>query len=898
MKKYRYIIFAAACAFVVAACAKEEFEAGNRPQRELRTLTCSFEAAEQTDETKTAITKQGKTVWTAGDQLWVSDGTNSDTLTVAPEFDGQKFCEFKTKLTGKVYVVYPLKAAKAIDAEKFILDVPRIQDGTFGSANISVAVAEDRYVKMRNVTSVVKFRIPADAKPVKVVSVNAADNVVAGECTVDMSSGSPVVTADKTSGDVLVKVDGLAGNFYASVVPGTYNAGFTMSAISIDLKNAFEAKTTSAANELKPNDYVDLGMIGGNLKPLQGDGTEGNPWQISSLPEMLAFTYYVNEGNTMEGQYIKVVNDIKGVTVPVGIYDDADKSGKEFKGSFDGGDKTITLAMNQKAGKTALALFANVTDGASIKNVNVAGNVASNYHYAAGLVARLFTQSPITIANCKSTATVSGKGYAGGIVAYADNPKNKNVVTIDKCVNEGAVSGLGWYVGGVAGGSNDATLTNCSNSGVINGAQCVAGISGNAYSVNITDCTNSGNVTATHSAGAFLNNKGGGATYRGGAAGMAGYAQNVNLKRCTNSGAIAGVNKTGGIAGTLYWGSAVSCSNSGSVSVTEDAAGGILGWNVTHGRLYDCTNTGTITTKRYQAGGIVGQAQSFHAKNSAKILYLKCSNEGKITVTDGNSAGGIVGYTWVMNNLAKITIDGCVNKTSAEVSAPKYAGGILGSEGRYSNWSRMEIQNCENHGYILGTGTGAATAVYVGGIFGGPIVYTKNQGVMIFNCYNTGNVEYADAAATKPFAGGIAGHINHGFSGTLNNLYNSGKVRPKEGEPAATAGLGSIVGHSSSGGTINFIYSLDGICPNLIGAGSRPASAAVSSVADAAGSLTTPVTVNEVGYAEVSEALNAWSKMTSGNVYYGWAKGPVFVYPSYTDPIDSGNFDLGNGGQI
>lgn len=899
MKKYIYILSAAAVALAMAGCAKEELRPDAGPLRELRTLTCSFDAGTQAEDeaTRTDITKQGKTVWSAGDRLWVSNGTESDTLTVAQEYDGQKFCEFKTELTGKLYVVYPLSAAKGVDGEKLIVDVQRIQDGTFGSANIAVAVAEDRYVKMRNVTSVLKFRIPADAKPIKVVSINAVNNVVAGLCSVDMSSGNPEVAASNTSSDVLVKVDGLAGNFYASVVPGTYNAGFTMSAISLDLKNACEVKTTTVNNELKANDFFDLGRVGSELKPLQGDGTKGNPWQISSLPEMLAFTYYVNEGNSMKDQYIKVVKDINGVTIPVGTYDDGTKKGIAFKGSFDGGDKTITLAMRQAEGKNALALFANVADSAYVHNVNVAGSVKSNWHYAAGLIAVLNSGSPIKVENCKSSATVDAYGFVGGIAAFTTGPKGSPIIEFDNCVNEGSVTGTGWYVGGVIGAANNANLKNCSNSGSIKGSQCVGGVAGNAYIGSMSDCSNAGDVTATDGAGLFGAVRKSRWTFeaRGGAAGLAGYAQNISFKRCTNSGDISGVNKTGGIAGTLYWGKALSCSNSGKVSVSEDAAGGIIGWNLTHGVLYDCLNTGEITAKRSCAGGIAGQAQSYHPRNSASINYMLCYNEGKIN-SDGQSAGGVAGYIYVMNNLAKVTINGCINRDKAEVTGLQYVGGILGSEGRYSNWSRAEILNCENHGYIFAKKKGAKAELCAGGIFGGPINFTSKQGVMIWNCYNTANVEYADSAATKPCVGGIAGKINHGASGQIYNIYNSGAVRPKKGTPVATSGLGAIIGQSVSGGSVNFVYYLEGTCAQAIGVGSNPASAAVASVVDATGNLVTPATVKGNSYITVAEALNAWRK---GNLtYYGWTAGPVFVYPTYTDPIDSGNFDIGNGGEI
>lgn len=888
MKKTLYILFAAAIAIATVACSKEELFNSDSKQPQMRTFTC---ALDQGDVTKTNLTEKGKTVWEAGDKIWVSNGTAFDTLTVTPHADAPQYCDFKTALQGTLYVVYPFSAAKGVADGKFDIEVPTVQNGAFGSANIAVAIATDTKVKMKNVTSVLQFRIPGNAKPIKAVSVNAVDNVVAGDCTVDMTSGSPVVTANDTYSDVIVKTDGLSGKFYMSVIPGTYNAGFSLTAVSTDLKNASQTKTTVAAKTLNANELFDLGTIGDNLQPLQGDGSSASPWLISSLPEMLAFTYYVNEGNSMKGQFVKVTKDIKGITIPVGVYDDQNKSYIPFKGSFDGGEKTLTVSIEQD-GKHTGGLFANLGDSASVSNVVVAGKVSSDLA-AGALAGYVGSSSKLKISNCKSTAKVSGKNNVGGLIGLTKNYDKANVtsIEIDNCSNESSIESDGVNHGGLVGSSSSTIYTKCSNTGSVNGKYNVGGIAGYSYVSYFTDCKNTSNITATETAGLFFGivNKQYVADYKGGAAGVAGYAQTSFFKRCTNSGAISGVNKSGGIAGTLYWGNMILCENSGSVDVSEDAAGGIVGWNITQGKIYGCTNKGDITTKRYQAGGIAGQVQPFHSGNStlAFMYYQKCTNEGKITVTDGNSAGGIVGYTWIMNNGIKLTIDGCINTSNAVISAPQYAGGICGSEGRYSNWSRFDILNCENHGYVYGKSI-------IGGIFGGMISYTKSQGTLIYNCYNTGNVEYADSSSTAPYAGGIAGFINNGANNFIQNDYNSGLVRPQKGAPVAGARIGAILGFHNNAVSVYDQYFLEGSCAQAFGPGSKGTFSNISMVKQDF-TLETPVTIGTSTFITLVEALNGWS---TNSAYYKWAAGPVFVYPSYSDPIDGGGFDLVNGGQL
>ena len=109
MKKTIKMFFAAAFAIVSAACAREEIFESEMTRGESRTFTC---AIDEDAQTRTEITKQGKTVWKEGDRILVSNGTESDTLTVDSKFAGQKYFEFTTTLQGKIYVVYPYNYVK------------------------------------------------------------------------------------------------------------------------------------------------------------------------------------------------------------------------------------------------------------------------------------------------------------------------------------------------------------------------------------------------------------------------------------------------------------------------------------------------------------------------------------------------------------------------------------------------------------------------------------------------------------------------------------------------------------------------------------------------------------------------------------------------------------------
>ncbi len=927
MKKTINILFAAALAIVSAACAREEIFENEQTRGEARTFTC---AIDEDAQTRTEITKQGKTVWKEGDKILVSNGTDSDTLEVDSKFAGQKYFEFTTTLQGKIYVVYPYNSVKEIKDGKFTLEIPEVQNGEFGSANIACAIAEDRYVKMKNVTAVLRFRIPKEVTtPVTSVVINSVDNNVAGQFNVDLTSGAPVIETpaeNAYTASVTVKTDGNNGNnFYATVIPGTYKAGFTMSAVTLDINKAIENKTTVSDKELKVNAYYDLGNIGTNLQPLGGDGSAAKPYLINNYAEFLMFTNYVNSGKTMRGQSVKLMNDIKGVETPVGsikfekgvvgVGNEIAKGNIPFQGEFDGNGKTVTVNLSVNNVEEAVALFPNVADSAYIHDLTVAGNVTSTYKHAAGLVGFLRVhgnydgKTSIRIVNCKNTANVSGYNYNGGIAAwvdiYKDAQKNTNAILFENCSNEGNVTGKTDQNGGLIGHFEYATVKNCSNKGDVKGTIDIGGIVGLARPGTILDCTNSGNITATAEAKTKTTNFYTGSKFcdHAGAAGIVSFAQNITLKRCSNSGTISGQNKTGGIAGCAYWSSVYSSKNSGKVSGTVEAVGGIVGWALIQARIHDCLNTGEITNAKWQAAGIVGQAQTgyYDQKQVKDIIISNCTNEGNATA-GSNGAAGILGYATPGDAINNITVIGCENSEKSTITSAQYVGGIVGALSKIgSGWAKIFIQNCENHGHIVGTTKGQKNNTFIGGILGGFLSQINSQGIFLANCINTGVIEYADPASLYPNAGGIVGRLwCPGPGGTgVHNCYNSGAVRPVTGSPIAGALYGAIVGYVQQGGNTNakisHSYYLESSCDQITGKDSKYNNEGNISVVDAAGILASPANINGNTYSNIVDALNAWR---NGNLsYYSWTAGPKFVYPSYAD-YGSGDYDLGNGGQI
>lgn len=948
MKKSLYIVCAAALAMSVVSCVKEEFGMRQDVTKPVREFTVSFDS----ESSKTTLTPQGKTVWAEGDQIWITNGQECDTLTVGADFAGKKFFEFSTTLEDSIYVVYPITAQPKVDtvAHSISVVIPEVQDGTFGSANICCAIAADRMVKLRNVTSVLQFRIPnAAPKAIKAVSISGMGNAVTGTLGVTFVDGEPQVTASNEGNSIAVKTEGFTGKFYATVVPGTYNAGFSMTAVTTDLKHAVENKTTSEAKELHINDLYDLGDFGMNLQPVEGEGTEASPYLISNASELLALSYYVKEGNTMAGQYVKQTADIKGVTNMVGSYTSADVNAP-FKGNYDGAGHVTTLSIMQKTNIPA-GMFAFVADSAYIHDVVIDGTVSSTGNSVAALAGRIeANEAAVKVENITNRAAVSGNEQVAGVVGYATTPTGA-LLSFNNIKNEGAITAADATVGGVFGylraSAGAVSVTKCANSGAVTSNRATAPATYFIFNTRLYSSGTSGTVWS-------------------GAGGIGGYILRSDLTDCENSGAVTAFMKVGGIAGMSMATYIGNSTNSGVITATGNAAyniasqtgtdygsaaGGIVGWLYSNGgvgEINTCTNTGKVLG-RGNIAGIVG----YSLNNGSKGYIKKCVNKGDVTAekatyggtwaTICSGVGGVVGTLACHNSNYWTLVQDCKNEGA--VSTDKaMAGGIAGRMYSGSNGGQNLINRCENYGsvtaqFYVGGITGMITCPYnqtatirncynkgkvmanretdlgdcAGGILGANAKTNSNTNYYptsnIWNCYNEGEVVYAVADHAKPYTGGIVGRVN--YKSNIGNVYSTGFVGPEgKGAPAegAEKTLGALVGSHEVANSLSFAYWKPGVCAENIAATGSASVATGSFVTtfDETGKLAIEVTTpNNAVSTTLLDALNGWYNTAvtvwKQTYYYSWVAGekaPVFLYPSYTDEFDGGNFDLGNGGEI
>ena len=170
-----------------------------------------------------------------------------------------------------------------------------------------------------------------------------------------------------------------------------------------------------------------------------GDGSEQHPYQIASENDWNFFAYRVNHGETFKNKFFVLTADIT-VSTMVG-----NSTTNAFMGTFSGNSAinrpTITLAYgsaesNFSEGYAAPFRYVN---GATFKDLHVAGDIYTNKQDAAGFVAS--AEGTISIDNCQSSVTIhssySGVGRHSGFVAYIPN----GVATIQNSFFDGSLLG-------------------------------------------------------------------------------------------------------------------------------------------------------------------------------------------------------------------------------------------------------------------------------------------------------------------------------------------------------------------------------------------------------------------------------------------------------------------------
>ncbi len=517
---------------------------------------------------------------------------------------------------------------------------------------------------------------------------------------------------------------------------------------------------------------------------LSGDATvSGNELVVNKPGDVKVQATYLYNGAQVksniltlyasyDGNYIVSVEQLRNLTDSTETYNlgaDLDLSGYEnwepitnFRGTLRGHGYTISgLNITASNLESEKGLFATLSG--TVENLNIDGTItASGEVEFIGLLCGKNTGT-IKDVTVSGTVTAQYSTYVGGIAGWSDN------AYITGCTNEATVWGR-YTVGGIAGGINtgrstDGKIENNSNEGSIIGENDVGGIFGYAGggTILVYNHKNEGEVTGSGSK----------------VGGLIGHGKDgMTITSCTNTADISGEDYVGGVIG--YGESGVSeisfCTNSGAITGNL-YVGGYAGYS-TGTTMSNLTNSQIITGKAW-VGGIAGY--------TGKIG--NCTNDGTLTITgvhvqsDNTKVsyvGGIAGFATSAHN--------CVNNSDITLnSAGNYVAGVVGYISATRSDDATLFAKNKNHGAITSSGS------YVGGVFGAFVSQGNNNSVTITITDNSNDGEITG----ENYVGGIIGCAKGEFHSTgYNYAYKEhwAWVKVTSCENAATVNGNDYVG--------------------------------------------------------------------------------------------------------
>lgn len=341
------------------------------------------------------------------------------------------------------------------------------------------------------------------------------------------------------------------------------------------------------------------------VSEFEGDGTEANPYKISSLDHLILLadgvnqdtayvsTYY-NSSYTRSyiGKYFELTNDIdmQGYRFePIGS-----TWRQRFAGTFDGKGHTIKGLSVNGTNKYYSGLFGICDTVSVLKNVILENpEVTCSYFYSGSLVSWTFGDVLNVTVNNPKVSQTGGQIVTAGIAGIC-------VGKMDNChVIGGSVSGYG-YVGGVAGEVHGG-MTNCSviATRVASGLKDypAGGVVGNLIYGKGSNLYFNGMLTYSDYISAVFG-------------GIAGFVGSATLENSFAAGMVAcygSDSMVGGVVGRLSGGKVINCYSAGRVQCYSRSCGGIIG----HIRLFAPNNVEVASEVRNCYTSVSLQAETY-----------------------------------------------------------------------------------------------------------------------------------------------------------------------------------------------------------------------------------------------------------------------------------------------
>ena len=489
--------------------------------------------------------------------------------------------------------------------------------------------------------------------------------------------------------------DGVVSDVEINIAGGTFDytgdEGTTGWVVEKFLK-ATEAQVEAAKIEIKGGTFdadVSRFCAFNYVCTSNGDGTYGIEYKpqeedafvIETLHELEAFRDAVNAGNNFSGEVFKLKSNIDlNPTRAINNWEPIGTQANPFKGTFDGGDKTISNLVVDGGSYVGLFGYANE---ATIKNVKIENANVKGTDCVGVIAGSVYSKS--TIENCHISGVIKVEGLTkvGGIHGYGyAKIVNSSVVGANDSYVKGTYVGPnqeGDNVGGIVGhGGEGNTIADCTVNNIsVIGTRKVGGIVGTTDRAKVLDNCLVDGVVIENTAGASYANDNAATTTIGGLIGnYHGEGKDGSVKNCVvknvtfnvgnakNVGPIVGGNRT----------------TPGAESIEGVTASGNL--------VYMSTITGSTNTYLMNAVAKIGETKYYtlqeavDAGNGETINVIGNTTEviniADNAVIDLNFSEGVTLNGYILAPNADLTInDGTISNTNSAKSAVQINAGKL-----------------------------------------------------------------------------------------------------------------------------------------------------------------------------------------------------------------------------
>jgi len=521
-----------------------------------------------------------------------------------------------------------------------------------------------------------------------------------------------------------------------------------------------------------------------------GNGTQGNPFQISNLAELRRFmesapifpnnSWYKLTANIDASDTDTWFGGVAGspgwLPVDASLMDGFDPAGFEIQNLHINRPTTNNVGFFG----TTNALFL------TLDKFKFVGGQITGQDYVGTLIG--LGGNAMTISNSHSTATVSGRSTVGGLAGLAGSGSIVSSSAV------GTVTGTGDIIGGLVGNAAGGAVSLSHATGHVTGKKQVGGLAGvftQGSGPGLTTSWASGQVDGDDLVGGLIGFSNGKVTFS--------YATGA-VAATGNSPTIAGYALVGGLIGQQSSARATEDSwASGAVSGPLSGIGGLIGSNA--GPVLRST---TITGQTVSGGAAAGSVGGLVGDNQGSITASRSASTVSAGGIGVESIGGLVGINAAGTGIATSYATGAVTAANANK-----VGGLVGwhTTGVISgSHATGNVSGTNNVGGLIGMSTtpGVNTSFATGTVSGATMV----GGLIGNRGSGTTDTTFATGAvtATGDYAGGLIG-------------FNTGAVKKSYAKPGNVSGadrVGGLVGYNQ--GTVETSFAIRNVSgTNFVG---------------------------------------------------------------------------------